>query len=158
MPPKASNSFDELHQVIRKITGSWKIFEFSTPEKLQKEKARGLKKELVSKIEILGDVSFLGQIVDLESSSVKDILFQLKSENQNFVGVLGTKTGAKCTISIALSDQLTKDGKHHAGKIIKELSQLIKGGGGGQSFFATAGGSNPNGLNEAILKAKEIFS
>ncbi len=127
-------------------------------EKLQKEKARGLKKELVSKIEILGDVSFLGQIVDLESSSVKDILFQLKSENQNFVGVLGTKTGAKCTISIALSDQLTKDGKHHAGKIIKELSQLIKGGGGGQSFFATAGGSNPNGLNEAILKAKEIFS
>jgi len=127
-------------------------------EKLQKEKAMGLKKELVSKIESLGDVSFLGEIVDLESTSVKDILFQLKSEHQNFVGVLGTKTDSKCTISIALSDKLVNDGQHHAGKIIKELSILIKGGGGGQAFFATAGGSNPNGLNKAIVKAKEIFS
>ena len=127
-------------------------------EKLHKEKAIGLKNELVSKIENLGNVSFLGQIVDLESSSVKDILFQLKAENRNFVGILGTKKGPKCTISIALSDQLVKDGQYHAGKIIKDLSQLIKGGGGGQSFFATAGGSNPNGLEEVILKVKEIFS
>ena len=118
----------------------------------------GLKKELISKIEFLGNISFLGQIVDLESSSAKDILFQLKSEHQNFVGVLGTKTGSKCTISIALSEQLVNNGQHHAGKIIKELSKLIKGGGGGQPFFATAGGSNPNGLNDAIVKAKEIFS
>ena len=124
-------------------------------EKFQAEKAKSIKTALKDKIETIGNISFLGQSVELDGGSIKDILFQLKGEQENFVGVLGGKSDDKCTLSIIISDSVVSDFKLDAGKMIREVSKHIQGGGGGQAFFATAGGKNAQGLPLAIAEIKE---
>ena len=92
----------------------------------------------------------LSEIIELDGRSIKDILFQLKGEYPSFFGVIGGKENDKCSLSIIASDDLVKDKDIHAGNIIREVSKHIQGGGGGQAFFATAGGKNPEGLMKAI--------
>ena len=86
---------------------------------------------------------------------VQDILFQLRGEIDNFVGVIGGKNDGKCTLSIIASNQIVADKKFNAGDIVREVSKHIQGGGGGQPFFATAGGKNSEGLTIAIQEVKE---
>ncbi len=119
-------------------------------EQFQKEKAKGVKQELKAAISNQNGINVLNSIIELDGSSIKDILFQLKGETDNFVGIIGGKEGDKCTLSIIISDNLTKEKDLNAGNIIREISPLIQGGGGGQPFFATAGGKNPTGLDKAI--------
>lgn len=125
-------------------------------EKFQAEKAKQIKLTFKDKIETIGDVNFLGEVVDLDGGSIKDILFQLKGERDNFIGVIGGKEDDKCTLSLIISDALVSSLQLDAGKIIREVSKHIQGGGGGQAFFATAGGKNSSGLSNAIsdIKAK----
>jgi len=82
-------------------------------------------------------------------------LFQLRGEIDNFVGVIGGKNDGKCTLSIIASNQIVADKKFNAGDIVREVSKHIQGGGGGQPFFATAGGKNSEGLTIAIQEVKE---
>ena len=124
-------------------------------EQLQKDKAKNIKNDLKSAISEKNGIHLLNEIVDIDGASIKDILFQLKGEVNNFVGIIGGKEGDKCTLSIIISDNLIEEKGLHAGNIIREVSPLISGGGGGQPFFATAGGKNPNGLKNAIEAALE---
>jgi alanyl-tRNA synthetase len=124
-------------------------------EKFQAEKAKNIKTALKDKIVTIGNISFLGESVELDGGSIKDILFQLKGEQENFVGVLGGKDDDKCTLSIIISESVVSDLKLDAGKMIREVSKHIQGGGGGQAFFATAGGKNAQGLPLAIAEIKE---
>ena len=119
-------------------------------ENLQKGNANRIKETLQDKIRTLKDINFLSAIVDLPSSSVKDILFQLKAESDNFAGVIGNIDGDKCGLHIILSDNLVKEKSFNASKWIKETSHHIQGGGGGQAFYAAAGGRNASGLKQAI--------
>ena len=119
-------------------------------EKFQREKAKGLKKELKSKIREIEGANFLGEIVELDSNSVKDLLFQLKNETANFIGVVGNTDGDKCGLSMIISENLVDAKQYNAAQIIREVSTHIQGGGGGQVFFATAGGKNSAGLKTAI--------
>jgi len=119
-------------------------------EQMQKEKAKGLKNELKSAITEKDGIHLLGQVIDLDGGSIKDILFQLKSEYPSFFGVIGGIQDDKCTLSIIVSDDLVSSKNLNAGALVKEVSSIIGGGGGGQAFFATAGGSNPKGLEEAV--------
>lgn len=119
-------------------------------EQLMKEKASGMKNELKAKIVSSNGVNVLAEIIDLDAGSIKDILFQLKGEVSNFFGVIGGKDGDKCSISIIASDKLIKDKGIHAGNLVREAAKHIQGGGGGQPFFATAGGKDSSGLNAAI--------
>ena len=123
-------------------------------EQFQKDRAKLVKSELKGKINSIGDVNFLGEIVELDGGSIKDILFQLKGEVSNFFGVLGGKEDDKCTLSIIASDEIISSKNIDAGKIIREVSKHIQGGGGGQAFFATAGGKNIQGLEAAIGEVK----
>lgn len=123
-------------------------------EQFQKEKSLLVKADLKQKISTIDGVNFLGEIVELDGSSIKDILFQLKGETSNFFGVLGGKEAEKCTLSIIASDEVIASKNIDAGKIIREVSKHIQGGGGGQAFFATAGGKNSQGLNLAIEEVK----
>jgi len=125
-------------------------------EKFQKEKSTVIKAGLKQKINTIDGINFLGEIVELDGASIKDILFQLKGETENFFGVLGGKESDKCTLSIIASDEVISSKNIDAGKIIREVSKHIQGGGGGQAFFATAGGKNTSGLSAAIdeIKAK----
>jgi alanyl-tRNA synthetase len=123
-------------------------------EVLQREKAQDVKVELKSKIESNNGVNFLGTIVNLDAGSIKDILFQLKSEVDHFFGVIGGNEGDKCTISIIVSDSVISEKGINASNLVREVSKYIQGGGGGQSFFATAGGKNTSGLSAAIDECK----
>jgi alanyl-tRNA synthetase len=125
-------------------------------EQLIREKASQLKSNLKSQIVKIGNVSFLGAIVDLDANSVKDILFQLKGENEHFVAIIGNKDSDKCGLSLIIDEKLVESNTWNASQWIREVSPLIQGGGGGQAFFATAGGKNPEGLQKAIdeIKAK----
>lgn len=125
-------------------------------EQLQKEKAMGLKKELKAAINTVDGVTFLSSITPLDGGSIKDILFQLKGEYNSFFGALGGIQDDKCTLSIIISDDLVKSKDLNAGKIIREVAQHIQGGGGGQPFFATAGGKKPEGLEKALEEVKSI--
>ncbi len=93
----------------------------------------------------------------MASSSVKDLLFQLKKENKNFLGVIGNIDKEKCGISIIISDNLVKEKDWNASKMVKEISHYINGGGGGQAFFATAGGRKKEGLKKAIDEIKKYI-
>ena len=127
-------------------------------EQFQREKSKAIKTVLSTKISTENGIHYLGEIVDLDSDSVKDILFQLKSETDNFVGVIGNKDGTKCTLSLIISENLVKDKGWDASKLIRSAAQHIQGGGGGQNFFATAGGKLPSGLSLAISEIKLLLA
>ncbi|MDG1148174.1 MAG: alanine--tRNA ligase [Crocinitomicaceae bacterium] len=124
-------------------------------EQFQKEKTKAVKSKLKDAIKPHNGISLLAEIVELDGGSIKDILFQLKGENDNFIGVLGGDEKGKCTLSVIASENLVKEKGIHAGNIIREVSKYIQGGGGGQPFFATAGGKNPSGLKDAIAAVLE---
>jgi alanyl-tRNA synthetase len=125
-------------------------------ESLTREKAGQLKIQLNSQVAKMGDVSFLASIVDMDANSVKDILFQLKQEHPNFVAIIGNKESEKCGLSLIIAESLVESKQWNAAQWIREVSTHIQGGGGGQAFFATAGGKRSDGLQTAIdqIKAK----
>ncbi len=124
-------------------------------EAFQKERAKSVKNELKANVTESNGVHILSAIVDLDAGGVKDILFQLKGEYPNFIGIMGGKSDDKCSLSMIITESLAKEKGLNAGQLIKEASPLIKGGGGGQPFFATAGGKDANGLDAAIQLIKE---
>jgi alanyl-tRNA synthetase len=127
-------------------------------EEFNKEKAKMVKSELMKKIEKIGDIQFVGSIVQIDSAAaIKDLAFQMKNEIENLVLVLGNEIDGKATISIMISDNLVKDRKLNAGQIIRDIAKEIDGGGGGQPFYATAGGKNKDGLPKAIEKVKQLI-
>ena len=88
---------------------------------------------------------------------LKDLSFQLRQQLPNAYIVLGAIFDGKPIISVIMSDNLVKERSLHAGNIVKESGKEILGGGGGQPFYATAGGKNPDGLAKAIDKAKSFI-
>jgi alanyl-tRNA synthetase len=127
-------------------------------EQFQADKAKNIKHELKSKIVEVNGLHFLGELVDLDANSVKDILFQLKGETKNFVGVIGNKDADKCTLSLIISENLVSERKWDASVLIRSAAKHIQGGGGGQNFFATAGGKLPSGLSLAISEIKLLLA
>ena len=126
-------------------------------DSLSKDQAKNKKEDLIKGIQLINGISFIGQKVDLDPGSIKDIAFQLKGEVDNLFLILGAQSGDKATISVAISDALAKEKDLHAGNIVRELAKEIAGGGGGQPFFATAGGKNADGIPIAIEKAKALL-
>ena len=125
-------------------------------EVFQREKAQAVKHELKTKIEGINGINFLGTKVNLDAGSIKDIAYQLKGETSNFVGIFGGVEDDKCSLTIIIDEALAKEKGLDAGKIIREISKHIQGGGGGQAFFATAGGKNKQGVDKAIEEFKTI--
>ena len=117
-----------------------------------KEKVQRMKKDLVANAQEKNGVKVIVFKGDANVDVIKDLAFQIKGEAPMdgkvfFVG--GIKDGAKCALMVALSDGLVKDGLS-ASKLVKDAAKHIKGGGGGQPHFATAGGKNPDGLDAAV--------
>jgi alanyl-tRNA synthetase len=122
-----------------------------TIEKLNKEKAQGLKNELKNKFLQKDGYLLLAEKAHLDAGGIKDILFQFKGDlTQPFVAIIGGIDGDKASLNIMISESLVTEKSWHAGNLVKEHAKHINGGGGGQNFFATAGGKNPNGLDAAI--------
>jgi len=124
---------------------------------LKQERAGGMKKSIIDSVENINGINFIAVTPELDAGSVKDIAFQLRKEMNNLFFIAGTNAGNKPILTIAISDDLVKDGKLHAGTIIRNLAKEIGGGGGGQPHFATAGGRKPEGIPSALQKAKELI-
>lgn len=123
-----------------------------------KEKASAIKKELLTKIEKRGDINFLVANINFDNAEeIKNMLFEMKNEVPNLFCVLGADIKGKPSLSVVINDTLVKEKSFNAGNIIRELAKEINGGGGGQPFYAQAGGSNLNGLAVALEKAKKLM-
>ncbi|MEI6764503.1 MAG: alanine--tRNA ligase [Bacteroidota bacterium] len=127
-------------------------------EQFQKEKASGLKQELIAKISVVNGLNFIAEKVDLDAAVIKNLAFELKADVENLFLVLGAEAEGKANLTIIMSEHLVKDRGLNASKIIRELGKEIQGGGGGQDYYATAGGKNPAGLESALKKAVEFIS
>ena len=125
-----------------------------TLEKLEKEKAQQALLDLKSKVKNENGINYLDAILPLDGGAIKDILFGLKKEYNQLFAVIGGETDGKCTLSIMIDEDLAKEKGYHAGNMVREAAKHIQGGGGGQPFFATAGGKNAGGLEEAIAAVK----
>ena len=123
-----------------------------------KEKAHAIKNDLKSQIQNKNGVNFLAkQIVFDHAEEIKNILFEIKNEVENCFLVLGAEINGKPSLSVIVSDNLVKERNLNAGTIVRELAKEINGGGGGQAFYAQAGGSKTEGLAAAIEKAKTLI-
>ncbi len=124
-------------------------------EMLSRQQVKNLKLELQAQQQQLGNTMFIGSIIDVVSAdAAKDICFQLRKEIPGLFMILGAKINGKANLFLSLSDNIVKDKNWNASALIREFSKEIQGGGGGQPFYATAGGSNVNGIPLAIEKAK----
>ncbi len=121
---------------------------------LHKEQAKGLVSELASQVSDVNGVNFLAIKLDLDTQGIKDLLFELGSKMDNLFIVAANESDGKATISCYISKNLVQQKGLHAGTVVRELAKHIQGGGGGQPFFATAGGKNPTGIPEALKAAK----
>jgi len=127
-------------------------------EKMQNVQAGALKSNLKNQVETINGTNFIASKLPLnDSKAIKTLAYQLEKEVGNALIVFGAEVNGKPQIVVTISESLTKEKDLHAGNIVKELAKEIKGGGGGQAFFATAGGSDTSGLDKAIAKAKEVL-
>ena len=91
------------------------------------------------------------------SAIIKDIAFQLKGEVENLFLVLAAEIDGKANVHVMISDNLVKERGLNAGAIIRELAKAVKGGGGGQAFYATAGGNEPSGIPILLQNARGLL-
>ena len=161
-----SNKFKEIKKVLQNTKDPLKsivtIQEENSDLKKQiqtllKEKGKNLKTDLKNEISEMNGVNFLAKQVDLDANGIKDISFELGGEFDNLFLLLGTNQNGKALLSCYISKGLVTSKNLDEGKIIRELGKYIQGGGGGQPFFATAGGKNPDGLSEALSKGKDYI-
>jgi len=124
---------------------------------VKQKEAAAAKSDLASNLDVVNGINtFIGEM-PLDAGAIKDIAFQLKGEKAPFFGVFGSNVGGKVTLTVAISDDLVSGKDLHAGNIVRNLAKNIQGGGGGQPFFATAGGKNPDGLGAAFEEAKGLL-
>ncbi|MBO0330411.1 alanine--tRNA ligase [[Muricauda] lutisoli] len=127
-------------------------------EQLLKDKARGLKNELIAELEEVNGIQFLAKKVDLDAGGIKDLAFEMGGQVDKLFLLLASEKDGKAILSCYISKDLVAGKDLNAGTIVRELGKYIQGGGGGQPFFATAGGKNPAGIPEALDKVKEYLS
>ncbi|OIQ21120.1 MAG: alanine--tRNA ligase [Flavobacterium sp. MedPE-SWcel] len=126
-------------------------------EALLKDKAKNLKGELINEIEEVNGVKFLAKQVDLDATGAKDLAYELGNLGNNLFLLLATAQNDKPMLTCYISKELVAEKDLNAGKVVRELGKFIQGGGGGQPFFATAGGKNVNGIDEALAAAKDYI-
>jgi alanyl-tRNA synthetase len=123
-------------------------------ESFQLQQAQAIKKELLSKVTAVDGVSLIAEKVELSSAdAVKQIAFELKSQVDNLFLVLAAAIDGKPQITVMIADNLVQEKGLNAGSIVRELAKEIQGGGGGQPFYATAGGKDIGGLDRVVAKA-----
>ena len=125
-------------------------------EQLLKEKAKNLKGELASQLQEINGVKFLATQVDLNAEGAKDLAYELGNLGTNLFLVLATADEDKPMLTCYISKELVAEKNLNAGQVVRELGKYIQGGGGGQPFFATAGGKNVAGIQEALTKAVDF--
>ena len=126
-------------------------------EKNTLEKSAGLKHEFAKKARSLNGINLIAEKVSLPSAdAVKALAYGIKDLVDNMLLVLAADIDGKPNITVMISENLVKERGLNAGAIVKELAKEIKGGGGGQPFFASAGGKELAGLDTVLVKAESL--
>jgi alanyl-tRNA synthetase len=125
-------------------------------EVLVKDKVKNLKSGLIAEIQEINGVQFLAKQVDLNPEGAKDLAYELGNLGNNLFLVLATADEEKPMLTCYVSKELVAEKNLNAGQVVRELGKFIQGGGGGQPFFATAGGKNVAGIQQALEKAIEF--
>ena len=149
-PADLKNAVEELFTKYNTLTKQVEAFE--------KESAVKVKKELLLQIESINGINFLAQQVKVDNAAIiKDIAFQLKGEVENLFLVLAAEIDGKANVHVMIADNLVKERGLNASSIIRELAKAVNGGGGGQPFYATAGGKEPSGIPQLLLNTKGLL-
>lgn len=128
-------------------------------ERFQQQAASLLKDELISRVENINGVSLIIEQVEIDSAdAMKQLAFDIKNKVDNLVLILAADVGGKPMIAAMIADHLVADKSLNAGQLVRELAKEIGGGGGGQPFFATAGGKDIKGLPIVVSKAKSLIN
>ena len=145
-PVKAVTSMQEQNSALQKQVAQ-----------LLKEKAKNIKGDLKNEVVELNGVHFLTKELDLDAAGLKDLAFELGGEIDNLFILFGSKANDKALLTCYIDKQLVSSKGLDAGKIVRELGKHIQGGGGGQPFFATAGGKKPEGIAIALAQVKDYI-
>lgn len=128
-------------------------------ETLELEKTQQIKAELLKQIESKQDIQYIVAEVSISNADqLKNLSFQLKNEVDNLIAIIAANIEGKPILSIIINEDLVAAKELNASLWVKNLSRLIKGGGGGQAFYATAGGSNPEGIAALLTEAKQMIT
>jgi len=162
-----SKQLDEIKQLLKNPIQPTKAMQLILEENnnfkkqidaLLREKALGMKDELETELEGLNGVKFLAKKIDLEQNALKDLVFELGKSHDNLFVLLATQQDSdRAMLTCYISKELVEKRGYDAGKVVRELGKLIHGGGGGQAFFATAGGKNPGGIPKVLERAKDYL-
>jgi alanyl-tRNA synthetase len=125
-------------------------------EGLVKNKVKNLKASLVAEIQEINGIQFLAKKVDLTPDGAKDLAYELGNLGKNLFLVLATADEEKPMLTCYVSKELVAEKSLNAGLVVRELGKFIQGGGGGQPFFATAGGKYLAGIEQALEKAVDF--
>ncbi|MGB7500413.1 MAG: alanine--tRNA ligase [Moheibacter sp.] len=126
-------------------------------EKFKGQQAQSEKENWKKSFENINGINFLAVRTDLDNDSIKQIAFPLRKEVENALIVVASDFDGKPSITVSISDNLVAEKGLNAGQIVRELAKEIQGGGGGQPFFATAGGKDVLGLDRVIEKSKNYL-
>ncbi|QNJ96994.1 alanine--tRNA ligase [Constantimarinum furrinae] len=126
-------------------------------QQLLKDKTKNIKGELLLEISEMSGVNFLAKKLDLDAGALKDLAFEIGGEKENLFLLFGSEIDGKALLTCYISKDLAAQKALNAGTIVRELGKYIQGGGGGQPFFATAGGKKPEGIDEALAKASDYI-
>ena len=149
------NNAPDLMGTIQKAIAENKELQTKV-EAFQVQKAQEVKQMLIEKARDVNGTKVIAGVVVMEPQHAKDIVFQLRSQfPEGLLVAIGSAANNKPTLTVSFSDDLVKEGKN-AGQLVREAGKLIRGGGGGQPHFATAGGKDPDGLKAAVDKIVEL--
>jgi len=127
-------------------------------ESLHARQGAEVKRNLLQKVEAKKGINVLIEQIDIPSAdALKKLSFELKNEVDNLLAILAANVSGSPQISVVISENLVKEKSLNAGQLVRELAREIKGGGGGQPFFATAGGKDITGLERVVTRATEIL-
>ena len=125
-------------------------------EAMRREQVAQWAEKIISSTPERHGVQLIATQTDRTPEFVKDLAYNLRARSPKLVFVQGSVNDGKPMLTVMLGDEITAQGVN-AGAVVREAAKLMQGGGGGQAFFATAGGKNPDGLQAAIDKAVELI-
>ena len=125
-------------------------------EQLHKEQVDAMVEKIIAKRNPDEKYFVVARQVPYASNMIKDLAYTLRAKVSDIIMVLGSVTDSKPMLAVMLGDDIVAKGVD-AGAVVREAAKVMNGGGGGQKFFATAGGKNPDALQAAIDKAVEII-
>ncbi|MFM8834593.1 MAG: alanine--tRNA ligase [Cytophagales bacterium] len=147
VPSSIQTLLEEKHQLEKKL------------EAMNAERAHAVKQELVRKAVKINGITLINEKVNLPNTdALKNIAYALRNQFDDLVMVLAAEVDGKPNVAVMLGEKVEASKKFHASNMVKELAKEIEGGGGGQPFYATAGGKKLTGLEGVVEKAKTLIT